>query len=188
VNSRTLSLEHPKVAVICPAGATRWTPWRPKAVCRPVAATRRVHQDQLRGDPGCADVPGWAGLHKEVVITFLFHPDPDTHIEPVHYGMGGYAMGLLATWSCPWAAGAGRPPSAAVAEGCWLSAPRCGCSASPSVAPVPAAGFPCAGQERLRRLPRAGPADRARTSSAPTGRVRRGQGPLPSPPPVSPAR
>jgi hypothetical protein len=31
------------------------------------------------------------------VITFLFHPDPDTHIEPVHYGMGSYAMGLLLT-------------------------------------------------------------------------------------------
>ena len=32
-----------------------------------------------------------------VAITSSFHPDPDTHIEPVRYGAGSNAMGLLAT-------------------------------------------------------------------------------------------
>lgn len=32
-----------------------------------------------------------------VAITSSFHPDPDTHIEPVRYGKGSNAMGLLQT-------------------------------------------------------------------------------------------
>ncbi len=32
-----------------------------------------------------------------VAITSSFHPDADTHIEPVHYGRGSNLMGLLAT-------------------------------------------------------------------------------------------
>ena len=32
-----------------------------------------------------------------VAITSSFFPDPDTHIEPVHYGRGSNVMGLLAT-------------------------------------------------------------------------------------------
>ncbi|MFI5931012.1 GMC oxidoreductase [Actinoplanes sp. NPDC051494] len=32
-----------------------------------------------------------------VAITSSFHPDPDTHIEPVRYGPGSNAMGLLTT-------------------------------------------------------------------------------------------
>jgi cholesterol oxidase len=32
-----------------------------------------------------------------VAITSSFHPDPDTHIEPVRYGKGSNAMGLLRT-------------------------------------------------------------------------------------------
>jgi cholesterol oxidase len=32
-----------------------------------------------------------------VAITSSFHPDPDTHIEPVRYGRGSNAMGLLQT-------------------------------------------------------------------------------------------
>jgi cholesterol oxidase len=32
-----------------------------------------------------------------VAITSSFHPDPDTHIEPVRYGRGSNAMGLLST-------------------------------------------------------------------------------------------
>ena len=32
-----------------------------------------------------------------VAITSSFHPDPDTHIEPVRYGPGSNAMGLLST-------------------------------------------------------------------------------------------
>ncbi|GIF18280.1 cholesterol oxidase [Actinoplanes tereljensis] len=34
---------------------------------------------------------------KGVAITSSFHPDPTTHIEPVRYGPGSNAMGLLAT-------------------------------------------------------------------------------------------
>ncbi len=30
-----------------------------------------------------------------VAITSSFHPDPQTHIEPVRYGRGSNAMGLL---------------------------------------------------------------------------------------------
>ncbi|MBB2942452.1 cholesterol oxidase [Actinoplanes lutulentus] len=32
-----------------------------------------------------------------IAITSSFHPDPDTHIEPVRYGPGSNAMGLLST-------------------------------------------------------------------------------------------
>jgi cholesterol oxidase len=32
-----------------------------------------------------------------VAITSSFHPDPDTHVEPVRYGPGSNAMGLLST-------------------------------------------------------------------------------------------
>jgi cholesterol oxidase len=37
------------------------------------------------------------GLTDGVAITSSFHPDPDTHIEPVRYGVGCNAMGLLQT-------------------------------------------------------------------------------------------
>jgi cholesterol oxidase len=33
-----------------------------------------------------------------VAITSSFHPDPRTHVEPVRYGKGSNAMGLLSTW------------------------------------------------------------------------------------------
>ena len=33
-----------------------------------------------------------------VAITSSFHPDPQTHVEPVRYGKGSNAMGLLSTW------------------------------------------------------------------------------------------
>jgi cholesterol oxidase len=35
---------------------------------------------------------------KGVAITSSFHPDPDTHIEPVRYGKGSNLMGLLQTF------------------------------------------------------------------------------------------
>ncbi|MEX2292629.1 MAG: GMC family oxidoreductase [Acidimicrobiales bacterium] len=38
-----------------------------------------------------------ADFTKGVAITSSFHPDPDTHIEPVRYGKGSNAMGLLTT-------------------------------------------------------------------------------------------
>ena len=37
------------------------------------------------------------GYSKGVAITSSFHPDPDTHIEPVRYGPRSNAMGLLST-------------------------------------------------------------------------------------------
>src|SRR3954470_13293232 len=33
-----------------------------------------------------------------VAITSSFHPEPRTHVEPVRYGKGSNAMGLLSTW------------------------------------------------------------------------------------------
>lgn len=42
-----------------------------------------------------------------VAITSSFHPDPHTHVEPVRYGRGSNAMGLLATLATE---GGGRPP------------------------------------------------------------------------------
>lgn len=42
-----------------------------------------------------------------VAITSSMHPDPHTHVEPVRYGKGSNAMGLLATIQVP---GGGRIP------------------------------------------------------------------------------
>jgi cholesterol oxidase len=55
------------------------------------AATRTVTQDFSQG----------------VAITSSFHPDPDTHVEPVRYGRGSNAMALLQT---PLTDGDGRIP------------------------------------------------------------------------------
>ena len=38
-----------------------------------------------------------AGFHRGVAITSSFHPDPETHVEPVRYGRGSNAMGMLGT-------------------------------------------------------------------------------------------
>ncbi|MDQ1696087.1 MAG: cholesterol oxidase [Frankiaceae bacterium] len=42
-----------------------------------------------------------------VAITSSFHPEPKTHVEPVRYGKGSNAMGLLSTWMTD---GGGRVP------------------------------------------------------------------------------
>jgi cholesterol oxidase len=42
-----------------------------------------------------------------VAITSSFHPEPQTHVEPVRYGKGSNAMGLLSTWMTD---GGGRVP------------------------------------------------------------------------------
>ncbi|MCW2506768.1 MAG: cholesterol oxidase [Actinomycetia bacterium] len=55
------------------------------------ASTRKVTTDFTRG----------------VAITSSFHPDPDTHVEPVRYGQGSNLMGLLQTVLVP---GGGRGP------------------------------------------------------------------------------
>lgn len=46
---------------------------------------------------GAMRAPGVTGpdLTRGVAITSSFHPDPDTHVEPVRYGVGQNAMGLL---------------------------------------------------------------------------------------------
>jgi cholesterol oxidase len=43
-----------------------------------------------------------------VAITSSFHPEPRTHVEPVRYGKGSNAMGLLSTWMTDGGAGAPR--------------------------------------------------------------------------------
>ncbi|MGV5049027.1 GMC family oxidoreductase N-terminal domain-containing protein [Rhodococcus pyridinivorans] len=49
-----------------------------------------VGAGKMRIDPGLK-------LTEGVAITSSFHPTPDTHIEPVRYGKGSNAMGLLQT-------------------------------------------------------------------------------------------
>src|SRR3954467_9811336 len=39
-----------------------------------------------------------ADYSRGVAITSSFHPEPQTHVEPVRYGKGSNAMGLLSTW------------------------------------------------------------------------------------------
>jgi cholesterol oxidase len=39
-----------------------------------------------------------ADYSRGVAITSSFHPDAQTHVEPVRYGKGSNAMGLLSTW------------------------------------------------------------------------------------------
>jgi cholesterol oxidase len=46
---------------------------------------------------GAKSLRGNADYTDGVAITSSFHPDPDTHIEPVRYGPGSGAMGLLQT-------------------------------------------------------------------------------------------
>ena len=65
---------------------------------QPLAPARRAHPFELRGDPRGAHLPA-AGVDftRGVAITSSFYPDEQTHIEPVRYGRGSNAMGLLAT-------------------------------------------------------------------------------------------
>jgi cholesterol oxidase len=39
-----------------------------------------------------------ADFTRGVAITSSFHPEPQTHVEPVRYGKGSNAMGMLSTW------------------------------------------------------------------------------------------
>ena len=48
-----------------------------------------------------------ADYSQGVAITSSFHPEPQTHVEPVRYGKGSNAMGLLSTWMTD---GGGRTP------------------------------------------------------------------------------
>jgi len=48
-----------------------------------------------------------ADYSRGVAITSSFHPEPQTHVEPVRYGKGSNAMGLLSTWMTD---GGGRTP------------------------------------------------------------------------------
>jgi cholesterol oxidase len=64
-----------------------------------LGALTRTNSESILG----ASVPGRAArrqrldLTEGVAITSSFHPDPQTHIEPVRYGRGSNAMGLLQT-------------------------------------------------------------------------------------------
>jgi cholesterol oxidase len=55
----------------------------------------RTNSEALLGAQ--ADRVEGAGFSRGVAITSSFHPDADTHIEPVRYGPGSNAMGLLTT-------------------------------------------------------------------------------------------
>ena len=55
----------------------------------------RTNSEALLGAQ--ADTVEGAGFSKGVAITSSFHPDADTHIEPVRYGPGSNSMGLLTT-------------------------------------------------------------------------------------------
>ncbi|MFK5634359.1 FAD-dependent oxidoreductase [Ornithinimicrobium sp. LYQ103] len=61
---------------------------------------------------GASVPPGWrrdrsVDFTRGVAITSSFHPDEDTHVEPVRYGRGQNAMGLLTTLMTD---GGGRVP------------------------------------------------------------------------------
>ncbi|MEU8240310.1 GMC family oxidoreductase [Actinoplanes missouriensis] len=55
----------------------------------------RTNSEALLG-AAVKDVPA-EPFSRGIAITSSFHPDPDTHIEPVRYGPGSNAMGLLST-------------------------------------------------------------------------------------------
>ncbi|GAB1642300.1 FAD-dependent oxidoreductase [Krasilnikovia sp. MM14-A1259] len=60
-----------------------------------LGALTRTNSEALLGAmvPAVPEEP----FSRGVAITSSFHPDPDTHIEPVRYGAGSNAMGLLST-------------------------------------------------------------------------------------------
>jgi cholesterol oxidase len=60
-----------------------------------LGALTRTNSEALLGAEA-ARVPD-APYSRGVAITSSFHPDADTHIEPVRYGPGSNAMGLLST-------------------------------------------------------------------------------------------
>jgi cholesterol oxidase len=75
-----------------------------------LGALTRTNSEAILG----ATVPGRAARRRGldysqgVAITSSFHPDPRTHIEPVRYGPGSNAMGLLQSVLAP-PGGRGRP-------------------------------------------------------------------------------
>ena len=61
-----------------------------------LGALTRTNSEALLGAMRARpDVP--PDLTRGVAITSSFHPDPTTHVEPVRYGVGQNAMGLLTT-------------------------------------------------------------------------------------------
>jgi cholesterol oxidase len=65
------------------------------AVSERLGELTRTNSEALLGAlaPAVPEVP----FSRGVAITSSFHPDADTHIEPVRYGPGSNAMGLLST-------------------------------------------------------------------------------------------
>ena len=71
-----------------------------RGAARALRPARRADPDQLGGDPRRLGArrrarPSGLDFTEGVAITSSFHPDPQTHIEPVRYGRGSNAMGLL---------------------------------------------------------------------------------------------
>jgi cholesterol oxidase len=75
------------------------------AISARLGALTRTNSEALLGAQA-ASVPA-EPFSRGVAITSSFHPDAQTHIEPVRYGPGSNAMGLLAT---PLVDGGGRVP------------------------------------------------------------------------------
>ena len=63
-----------------------------------------------------------------IAITSSFHPDAQTHIEPVRYGRGSGLLSLM-NMALPDRPGpGGRFRAVYGATGCWACAERCGCT------------------------------------------------------------
>jgi cholesterol oxidase len=75
------------------------------AISAQLGALTRTNSEALLGAQA-GSVPA-EPFSRGVAITSSFHPDAQTHIEPVRYGPGSNAMGLLAT---PLVDGGGRVP------------------------------------------------------------------------------
>lgn len=61
-----------------------------------VGELTRTNSESIVG-AGMYEVHPYLDITQGVAITSSFHPTPDTHIEPVRYGKGSNAMGLLQT-------------------------------------------------------------------------------------------
>ena len=99
----------------------------------------RTNSESIVG-AGRLEVPDDLDLTHGVAITSSIHPTADTHIEPVRYGKGSNAMGLLQTLMTD---GAGpRAPTSRGGGSCWARPARtrsrcCACSTRDNGASAP---------------------------------------------------
>lgn len=94
----------------------------------------RTNSESIVG-AGRLEVSPDLDLTHGVAITSSIHPTPDTHIEPVRYGKGSNAMGLLQTLMTDGPLGPEGPMGRSCPAGssCWtppvrIRAECCGCS------------------------------------------------------------